>query len=175
MRRTAVLAVIAVALVASVCGDDDDSSSERSSSSTTTTSTTVAPTTTTAAPVTTVAPVTTAAPSGGTVPPGHPTCDGVAGVERDVRAQYQGLVANPSTDIVVSSVRLASTDARYGSANAGPSGPNVQIQGAYYILECPEVGGSGGNFWIPIAEGTSGVGCDLQIPPAVKQELQYDC
>lgn len=173
--RTAVIVLAALALVGSACGDDGDSSAKKKSS-TSTTATTVAPPTT-SAPSTTAAPVTTAAPPQTvvTLPPGRPTCDGAAGVERDVRASYAGAVSNPSTDIIVSNVRLASADPSYASANSGPSGPNGQIQGGYSILHCPEVGGSGGNLWETIAEGTDQVGCNLQLPPAVRQELVQGC
>ena len=71
---------------------------------------------------------------------------------------------DPATDIIVSNVRLASSDPSCASANSGPSGPNVQIQGAYSILHCPEVGGSGGNLWVTVVEGTSMVGCDSDLP-----------
>ena len=133
--------------------------------STTTTSTTVAPSTT--ATPSTSAPASTAV----TLAPGRPDCDGVAGVERDVRAGYAGAVPDPATDIIVSNVRLATSDPSYASANSGPSGPSVQIQGAYSILHCPEVGGSGGNLWVTVVEGTSMVGCDSDLPPAVKAEF----
>ena len=78
---------------------------------------------------------------------------------------------DPATDIIVSNVRLASSDPSYASANSGPSGPDVQIQGAYSILHCPEVGGSGGDLWVTVVEGTSMVGCDSDLPAAVEAEF----
>lgn len=172
--RTAVIALAALALAATACGDDDDSSAKKSSTSSTT-ATTVAPSTTSSPPATTVPVTTSPPPTVVTLPAGRPTCDGAAGVERDVRASYNGVVPNPSTDIIVSQVRLASADPSYASAQSGPSGPSVQIQGAYSILQCPEVGGSGGNLWVVLSEGTAEVGCDLQLPPAVRQELVQGC
>jgi hypothetical protein len=156
-------------LGAAGCGDDDssdDAASTTTRASTTTTSTTVASTTTSAA-VSTTAPASTAI----TLAPGRPDCDGVAGVERDVRAGYASLVPDPATDVIVSNVRLASSDPTYASANSGPARPDVQVQGGYSILHCPEVGGSGGNLWVTVVEGTSMVGCDSDLPPAVKSEL----
>jgi len=166
VRRVICALVVVSALAAAGCSDDssDDAASSTTKGSTTTTSTTVAPSTTTA---TTTAPASTAA----TVAPGRPDCDGVAGVERDVRAGYANAVPDPAADIIVSNVHLASSDPSYASANSGPSRPDVQIQGAYSILHCPEVGGSGGNLWVTVTEGTAGVGCDAGLPPAVEQEL----
>jgi hypothetical protein len=156
------------ALAAAGCSDDsdDDAASTTTKGSTTTTSTTVAPSTTTTTPATS-APTSTAV----TLAPGRPDCDGTAGVEQAMRAIYAPLVADPATDIIVSNVHLAASDPSYAAANAGPARPDVLVQGGYHILHCPEVGGSGGNLWAPVTEGTSGVGCDADLPPAVKSEL----
>ena len=78
---------------------------------------------------------------------------------------------DPATDIIVSNVHLATSDPSYASANSGPAGPTSRSRAATTILHCPEVGGSGGNLWVTVVEGTSRVGCDSDLPPAVKAEL----
>jgi hypothetical protein len=164
-NRVMITVFAALVIVAAACSDDGDDK-EAATTTTSSTTTTAAPTTTSAAPSTS-APASTAV----TLAPGRPDCDGAAGVERDVRAGYAGAVPDPATDIIVSNVRLASSDPSYASANSGPARPDVQIQGGYSILHCPEVGGSGGNLWVTVVEGTSMVGCDSDLPPAVKAEL----
>jgi hypothetical protein len=171
--RSVVIAAAIVALGGAACSDDDSSAKKSSSSTTTstssstTTTTTIAATTTSAAPVTTQAPPTTVEPA---------TCNGAAGVEPDLKALYvsQGIVANPN-DIVVSNVRIAGANSRYASASTFPARPDVLVQGAYTILQCPEVGGAGTPpVWQIVDEGTGdGIGCDL--PPGVREELGQGC
>lgn len=158
--RTPVVAAVCatLALAAAGCGSDDKA---KPSSSTTTTSTS---STTTTVPATTVAPTTT--PTTAAPPSTAAPTDDRSRIIAVVSA-FQASQGAPAGSFQVTDVQISSIDPQWGAATVAPPSNNP----TGFQPDRALVRNFGGNGWMWIAEGTSGVGCESGIPDNVRNEL----